>query len=77
MYARITGVGAYIPERRITNQEIAKIIETSDAWIQQNIGVKTRSLIAPGETIADMGTRAAAEAIERSSSSHWSCHLRD
>jgi 3-oxoacyl-[acyl-carrier-protein] synthase-3 len=69
MHARITGVGAYIPERRITNHEIAKIIETSDEWIQQNIGVKTRSLIAPGETIADMGTRAAAEALSRSSTS--------
>ena len=67
MYARITGVGAYIPERRITNHENAEIIDTSDEWIQQNIGVKTRSLIAPGETIADMGTRAAAEALERSS----------
>ncbi len=67
MLSRITGVGAYIPERRVTNTELTQIIETSDDWIQQNIGVKTRSLIAPGETIADMGTKAAADALLKSS----------
>jgi len=70
MYARISGVGAYIPARRVTNAELETIIDTSDEWIQQNIGVKTRSVIAPGETIADMGTRAAAEALKKSSESN-------
>lgn len=63
MPARITGVGKYIPERHVSNTELEKIIETSDAWITENIGVKTRSVIAPGETIAEMGTRAAADAL--------------
>jgi 3-oxoacyl-[acyl-carrier-protein] synthase-3 len=63
MYARITGVGKYIPERHVSNTELEKIIPTSDAWITENIGVKTRSVIAPGQTIAEMGTRAAADAL--------------
>ena len=62
-YARITGVGKYIPERHVSNTELEKIIATSDAWIVDNIGVKTRSVIAPGQTIAEMGTRAAADAL--------------
>lgn len=62
-FARITGVGKYIPERHVSNTELEKIIATSDAWIQENIGVRTRSVIAPGETIAAMGTRAAADAL--------------
>lgn len=66
MFARITGVGAYIPERRVGNAELEKIIPTSDAWIRENIGVVTRSVIAPGETIADMGTKAAREALTKS-----------
>ncbi len=66
MFARITGVGAYIPELRVRNSELEKIIPTSDAWIQENIGVVTRSVIAPGETIADMGTKAAREALRKS-----------
>lgn len=66
MFARIASVGAYIPERRIGNAELEKIIPTSDAWIRENIGVATRSVIAPGETIADMGTKVAREALEKS-----------
>lgn len=66
MFARITGIGAYIPERRVSNVELEKIIPTSDAWIQENIGVVTRSVIAPGETIADMGRHAAREALTKS-----------
>lgn len=66
MFARIAGVGAYIPERRVSNFELEKIIPTSDAWIRENIGVVTRSVIAPGETIADMGTKAAREALTKS-----------
>lgn len=62
-FARITGVGKYIPERHVSNTELEKIIATSDAWIVDNIGVKTRSVIAPGQTIAEMGTRAAADAL--------------
>ncbi len=66
MFVRIAGVGAYIPERRVSNFELEKIIPTSDAWIQENIGVVTRSIVAPGETIADMGTKAAREALTKS-----------
>jgi 3-oxoacyl-[acyl-carrier-protein] synthase III len=64
MFARITGVGAYIPDLHIGNTELEMIIPTSDAWIRENIGVETRSVISPTETIADMGTKAGAEAVK-------------
>lgn len=63
MFARITGVGKYIPERHIANPELEKIIPTSDAWIRENIGVKQRSVIDPKQTVAQMGTEAAREAV--------------
>ncbi len=65
-YARITGVGKYIPERHVSNTELEKIIDTSDAWIQENIGVKTRSVIDPAQTIAGMGIEAGREAVQKS-----------
>lgn len=65
-YARITGVGKYIPERHVSNAELEKIIDTSDAWIREHIGVRARAVIDPAETIAAMGVKAAREAVEKS-----------
>lgn len=65
-FSRITGVGKYIPQRHVTNAELEKIIPTNDAWIRENIGVKTRSVISPGETVHQMGLKAAAEAVTKS-----------
>jgi len=63
MFAKITGVGSYIPESRVPNSSLEKIIPTTDAWIRENIGVSERSVMAPTETITDMGVHAAKAAM--------------
>ncbi len=64
--ARITGTGAWAPPRSVTNEEMAKIVDTNDEWIVKRTGIKTRRLIAfEGEyTTADMGEQAARQALE-------------
>ena len=61
----VAGCGAYLPERVMTNADLAEIVDTSDAWIQQRTGIRERRIAADGETTADLGTRAARRALER------------
>ncbi len=63
--ARILGVGHYQPARVVGNDEIARIVETNDEWIQQRVGIVTRRF-ADGESVADMAEYAARNALERS-----------
>ncbi len=62
--ARVTGVGGYLPDRIVTNDDLAEIVETSDAWIQERTGIKQRHLAAPHETCAFMGAAAAQRALD-------------
>ncbi|MDO1447870.1 beta-ketoacyl-ACP synthase III [Rhodocytophaga aerolata] len=65
-YSRITGVGHYVPENIVTNQDLEKRMDTSDAWIQERTGIKERRFFTPGtDTVANMGTRAARMAMQR------------
>ncbi|MFP5347861.1 MAG: beta-ketoacyl-ACP synthase III [Actinomycetes bacterium] len=64
-YARILSVGAYRPERVITNEEVCQHIDSSDQWIRERSGIVTRRWAAKDETVVDMSEAAAAEAIER------------
>ena len=59
----IEGAGAYLPERVVTNDELATRVDTSDAWIVERTGIKQRHLAAPHETAAYMATRAARGAL--------------
>jgi 3-oxoacyl-[acyl-carrier-protein] synthase-3 len=61
--ARIAGVGGYLPERVVTNDELAKTVDTSDEWIFSRTGIKQRHLAGPNETCAFMGARAAERAL--------------
>lgn len=64
--ARIVGHGHYVPDRVVTNAELEKIMDTSDAWIQERTGIKERRWIQPGETtIYGLGFKAAQRAIKR------------
>jgi len=65
MRARVVGCGGYLPERIVTNDELTRYLETSDSWIQQRTGIRERRIAAPGETTADLGTRAALSALTR------------
>jgi len=61
----VLGVGAYLPERILTNAELATKVDTSDEWIQQRTGIRERHIAAEGETTSMLGTKAAERALER------------
>jgi 3-oxoacyl-[acyl-carrier-protein] synthase III len=59
----LAGVGAYLPERIVTNDELARTVETSDEWIRERTGIRQRHIAAPHETAAFMGAAAARAAL--------------
>jgi 3-oxoacyl-[acyl-carrier-protein] synthase-3 len=61
--ARIAGVGTYLPERCVSNDELARTVDTSDSWITERTGIRQRYIAGPRETAAYMGTRAAQAAL--------------
>ncbi len=61
--ARILGVGGHLPERCVTNEELATRVETSDAWIVERTGIRQRYIAAPHETATFLGARAAEAAL--------------
>ena len=63
--SRIISCGAYLPEGVMTNDDIAKIVDTTHDWIEQRTGIKSRHIAAKGETTSDMATRAARKALEK------------
>ncbi|MCC5916759.1 MAG: ketoacyl-ACP synthase III [Cryomorphaceae bacterium] len=68
MYSsKISGVGHYVPERVVTNDDLSKIIDTNDAWITERTGIKERRFadLEAGETPSVMGTKAAELALKR------------
>ena len=69
MYSsRISGLGMYVPENVVTNDDLSKIMDTNDAWIQERTGIKERRHIKKGDgnSTAIMGVKAAKVALERS-----------
>ena len=64
MYSRISGTGSYLPERVLTNFDLEKRMDTSDAWIRERTGIEQRHIVAPGETTVDMAEHAARRALE-------------
>ncbi len=59
----ITGIGAYVPERIVTNADLAKIVETTDEWIVSRTGIKQRRIAADDEFTSDLGAAAARRAM--------------
>lgn len=60
----MAGQGSYLPERILTNAEIATFVDTDDAWIRTRTGISERRIAAEGETTADLGYRAALAALQ-------------
>ncbi|MFY0613877.1 MAG: ketoacyl-ACP synthase III [Hyphomicrobiaceae bacterium] len=61
----IRGVGAYLPERILTNEEISRRLDTSDSWIQERTGIKARHIAADGELTSDLAVKASKSALIR------------
>ena len=66
MYARITGVGACLPKRIVTNAELEQRVDTTDAWIRARTGIAQRHVAANDETTCDLATKAARQALAAS-----------
>ena len=66
MYARITGVGACLPERIVTNAELEQRVDTTDAWIRARTGIAQRHVAADDETTCDLAEQAARRALAAS-----------
>lgn len=60
----VQGSGGYLPERILTNDEMATFVDTSDAWIQERTGIKERHIAAEGEFTSDLATAAARQAMK-------------
>ena len=65
--SRIIGLGHYVPDNVVTNDDLSKIMDTNDAWIQERTGIKERRFAVKGteDTTSGMGVKAAKIAIER------------
>lgn len=59
----VVGCGAYLPERVLTNDDLARLVDTSDEWIVERTGIRQRHIAAEGETTGDLATHAAVRAL--------------
>src|SRR5204862_6881539 len=62
--AILAGTGSSVPERRLTNDDLSKMVDTNDEWITQRTGIKERRIAAAEDTTATLGAAAARRAIE-------------
>lgn len=62
--SKITSTGSYLPEKFLTNFDLAKIVETSDEWVVERTGIKQRHIVAADEMTSDMAVKAALQALK-------------
>jgi len=62
-YAHITGWGKYVPSQVLTNDDLSKMVDTSDEWIRTRTGIQERHIVSENEATSDMAIRAAQEAL--------------
>jgi 3-oxoacyl-[acyl-carrier-protein] synthase-3 len=64
IYSRIAGTGSYLPKKIITNQDLEKMVDTTDEWIRTRTGIERRHIAADGETTVDLAEHAARRALD-------------
>ena len=69
MKATITATARYLPERKLSNFDLEKMVDTSDEWIRTRTGIENRHLVGEGEATSDMGAEIAKQLLERSGKS--------
>src|SRR4051812_34119783 len=60
----ITGIGAYAPDRVLTNEELSTMVATSDEWIMERTGIRERRIAAPEQALSDVCLPAARQALD-------------
>src|SRR5260370_7909826 len=73
--ARITGVGSAVPKKLLTNQDLEKIVDTSDEWITTRTGIKERHIVSEGEKFSDLCTKPAELALKRAHAKAEELHM--
>ncbi|MDR0693400.1 MAG: ketoacyl-ACP synthase III [Puniceicoccales bacterium] len=66
-FVKILGVGSYVPEKVVTNDDLSKVVDTSDEWIRTRTGIRERRIAAPDQTTSDLCVCAARKAMENAS----------
>ena len=64
MYSRIIGTGSYLPEKIVTNDDLSRIVDTSDEWIRTRSGIRSRHVAAEGQLASDLALPAAQRAMQ-------------
>ena len=64
IYSRITGTGSYLPEKVLTNAELEKMVDTTDAWITERTGIKKRHIAEDDQTTCDLAEQASRNALD-------------
>jgi len=62
--SRLAGTGSYLPEKRLSNDDLAKLVETNDQWIVERTGIRSRHIAAEGEFTSDLALKASRAALE-------------
>jgi len=63
--ARVSGIATYVPPRVLSNADLEKLVDTSDEWIMQRVGIRERHIVDPGVATSDLAKEAALSAIQR------------
>jgi 3-oxoacyl-[acyl-carrier-protein] synthase-3 len=74
-YAAIAGWGKYLPERVLSNQDLERMVDTSDEWIRTRTGIRERRLAEDGQPVSALAVRAARQALERADLAAFSLDL--
>jgi len=64
-YSKISGWGMYAPDRILTNDDLAQMVDTNDKWIRSRTGIRERHIVAEGEATVDQSLHAAQQALQR------------
>lgn len=64
LFSRIIGTGGYLPEKVLTNHDLEKMVDTSDAWIRERTGIEQRHIAADDQTTSDLAEQAARQALD-------------
>ena len=62
---RVTGTGSYLPEKVLTNDDLSRMVDTSDAWIVERTGIRERHILDPSQAASDLAAAAGREACRK------------